>query len=209
MDDGDDEVVEEEEDEDDDDDDGDYINETEYDNGDEDDEDFDDVDDNDVEDEDEDEGDNDVSSSGILPLPSKVMGVYIGVSADTVPGYETGSNWTPRLYPYQQAAANVLFLTFINPRTMEVPKAFANLAATRGTGADGAVPRNTVVLFSIGGLAYSESVNPWQWLQSRGAAEAMAEEVIRRFPKLVDKKYLNLIFYRLPSGLPSTPVVTA
>ena len=181
MDDGDDEVVEEEEDEDDDD--GDYINETEYDNGDEDDEDFDDVDDNDVEDEDE---DNDVSSTGILPLPSKVMGVYLGVSADTVPGYETGSNWTPRLYPYQQAAANVLFLTFINPRTMEVPKAFANLAATRGTGADGAVPQDTVVLFSIGGLAYSESINPWQWLQSRGAAEAMAEEVIRRFPKSVN-----------------------
>ena len=34
-----------------------------------------------------------------------------------------------------------------------------------------------VVLFAIGGYAYSVGVNPWPWLTSQAAAEAMADEV--------------------------------
>ena len=48
---------------------------------------------------------------------------------------------------------------------------------SRGTNAEGSVPSDTVILFAIGGYAYSISPNPWQWLTSREAAEAMAEEV--------------------------------
>ncbi len=69
--------------------------------------------------------------------------MYIVITDDDVPGYETSSDWTPKLYDYQQTGANVLFFTFINPDTMEVPKAFANLARTRGTGGDGAIPDDT------------------------------------------------------------------
>ena len=36
-------------------------------------------------------------------------------------------DWEPRLHPYQQIGANVLFFTFINPATMEVPVAFKKL----------------------------------------------------------------------------------
>ena len=35
--------------------------------------------------------------------------------------------WEPRLHPYQQLGANVLFFTFINPATMDVPVAFKKL----------------------------------------------------------------------------------
>ena len=37
---------------------------------------------------------------------------------------------------------------------MKVPKAFHNLAATRGSGADGAVPADTKIIFAIGGYTY-------------------------------------------------------
>ena len=36
-------------------------------------------------------------------------------------------DWEPRLHPYQQIGANVLFFTFINPATMDVPVAFKKL----------------------------------------------------------------------------------
>ena len=35
--------------------------------------------------------------------------------------------WEPKLYPYQQQGANVLFFTFINPETMAVPESFKKL----------------------------------------------------------------------------------
>ena len=35
--------------------------------------------------------------------------------------------WDPKLYPYQQEGANVLFFTFINPETMAVPESFKKL----------------------------------------------------------------------------------
>ena len=90
----------------------------------------------------------------------------------------------------RQEGANVLFFTFINPATMDVPAAFQKLgtsshhlhdsnndindnddedddndkqtnmmvmtdslfsAATRGTGVEGAVPADTLIIFAIGG----------------------------------------------------------
>ncbi len=51
------------------------------------------------------------------------------------------------------------------------------LASSRGTGQPGAVPADTVILFAIGGYAYSYDPNPWDWLTSRDKAEAMAEQV--------------------------------
>ena len=60
---------------------------------------------------------------------------------------------------------------------MEVPRAYQKLAATRGSGAPGSVPANTVIMFAIGGYAYSIKPNPWHWLTSREAAEKMAEKV--------------------------------
>ena len=65
-------------------------------------------------------------------------------------GFENNAVWQPRLYDWQQKAANVLFFTFIHPVTMDVPPAFEDLAKTRGTGVDGAIPSDTVILFAIG-----------------------------------------------------------
>ena len=36
-------------------------------------------------------------------------------------------DWEPKLHPYQQLGSNVLFFTFINPSTMDVPVAFKKL----------------------------------------------------------------------------------
>ena len=60
---------------------------------------------------------------------------------------------------------------------MKVPKSFEKLAKTRGTRVEGAVPSDTVIMFAIGGQLYSQDYNPWHWLTSKEAAEAMAEEV--------------------------------
>ena len=73
---------------------------------------------------------------------------------DTEDGFHSDDEWTPELYPYQQQGANVLFFTFINPDTMEVPKSFEKLAKTRGSMAEGAVPADTLILFAIGGYSY-------------------------------------------------------
>jgi hypothetical protein len=37
---------------------------------------------------------------------------------------------------------------------MEVPLAFQRLPTTRGTDAEGAVPKDTKIIFTIGGYAY-------------------------------------------------------
>jgi len=110
-------------------------------------------------------------------FPSKVLGIYILLADDFEEGFESDVDWEPRLYEYQQLGANVLFFTFINPATMEIPLAFQNLAATRGTGAEGAVPSDTLIIFAIGGYAYSYDPNPWDWLTSRENADIMAEKV--------------------------------
>ena len=112
-----------------------------------------------------------------LRYPDKILGIYITLADDTEDGFHTDADWDVKLYPYQQTGANVLFFTFVNPETMKVPKAFEKLAATRGTDVEGAVPKDTLILFAIGGYSYSQHPNPWQWLTSREAAEAMAVEV--------------------------------
>ena len=87
---------------------------------------------------------------------AQVLGLHVLLSDDYHKGFETNAEWEPRLYEYQQKAANVLIFTFIHPQKMEVPKSFQNLAKTRGLPIDGAVPANTVIIFSIGNktLAY-------------------------------------------------------
>jgi hypothetical protein len=85
-----------------------------------------------------------------VPWPKKVMGLYILLADDDHEGFENNAIWQPRLYEWQQKAANVLFFTFIHPVTMDVPPAFEDLAKTRGTGVDGAIPSDTVILFAIG-----------------------------------------------------------
>jgi len=111
------------------------------------------------------------------PWPKKVMGLYVLLADNSEKGFEDHVEWEPKLYPYMQTGANVLFFTFIHPTTMKVPPAFVNLAKTRGSGQPGAVPKDTVILFALGGYAYSVKINPWPWLTSRSKAEAMAEEV--------------------------------
>merc|ERR1711890_102249 len=111
------------------------------------------------------------------PFPKKSLGMYILLADDTEDDFHTDNDqWEPLLHPYQQEGANVLFFTFINPETMAVPAAFKKLAASRGTNADGAVPADTLIIFAIGGYAYSLHPNPWEWLTSQSKAEAMAEQ---------------------------------
>merc|ERR1712038_452881 len=107
----------------------------------------------------------------IQRYPEKVMGFYILLADDYEEGFDTDAEWEPELYDYQKEAANVLFFTFINPETMVVPRAFEKLALS------GTIPDDTIVLFAIGGYAYSVGVNPWPWLTSQAAAESMADEV--------------------------------
>jgi len=105
--------------------------------------------------------------------------MYILLADDTEDDFHTDNDqWEPLLHPYQQEGANVLFFTFINPETMAVPAAFKKLAASRGTNADGAVPADTLIIFAIGGYAYSLHPNPWEWLTSQSKAEAMAEQIM-------------------------------
>merc|ERR1712200_38354 len=110
-------------------------------------------------------------------FPKKVLGMYILLADDYEEGWDSSVNWEPKLFEYQQLGANVLFFTFINPATMVIPESFKNLAKTRGTGAEGAVPADTVIIFAIGGYAYSIDPNPWDWLTSMEKAAAMAEQV--------------------------------
>ena len=78
------------------------------------------------------------------------MGLYLLLADDNQKEFDSNAEWQPRLHEYQQKGSNVLFFTFINPQTMEVPKAFQNLAQTRGTDVQGAVPNNTVIIFAVG-----------------------------------------------------------
>merc|ERR1712168_1570846 len=110
-------------------------------------------------------------------FPKKVLGMYILLADDYEEGWDSSVNWEPKLFEYQQLGANVLFFTFINPATMVIPESFKNLAKTRGTGAEGAVPVDTVIIFAIGGYAYNIDPNPWDWLTSMEKAGAMAEQV--------------------------------
>ena len=90
-----------------------------------------------------------------VPWPKKVMGLYVLLADDDHEGFESDAVWEPRLYEWQQKAANVLFFTFIHPVTMDIPPAFEKLAKTRGTDVPGAIPKDTVILFAIGKSSYS------------------------------------------------------
>merc|ERR1712106_67429 len=109
--------------------------------------------------------------------PGKVLGLYIVLADDTEAGFGSDAQWDPQLFKWQQDASNVLFFTFIHPDTMEIPPSYQKLAATRGTGLPGSVPASTIIMFAIGGYAYSIKPNPWYWLLTREAAEAMAVKV--------------------------------
>jgi len=109
--------------------------------------------------------------------PKKVMGLYVLLADDSEEGFESNADWEPELFEWQQQGSNVLFFTFIHPDTMEIPPSFQKLAASRGTDQPGAVPADTVIMFAIGGYAYSIKPNPWHWLTSREKAEKMAEKV--------------------------------
>merc|ERR1712106_202386 len=109
--------------------------------------------------------------------PGKVLGLYIVLADDSEEGVESNADWNPELFDWQQEASNVLFFTFIHPDTMEIPLSYQKLAATRGTGLPGSVPASTIIMFAIGGYAYSIKPNPWHWLLTKEAAEAMAVNV--------------------------------
>jgi len=111
--------------------------------------------------------------------PSKILGLYILLADDTEEGYDSNADWEPQLFDWQQTASNVLFFTFIHPETMEVPPSFEKLAATRNTDQPGAVPKDTIIMFAIGGYSYSIKPNPWDWLTSKDKAEAMAARVAK------------------------------
>eukprot|EP01087_Luapelamoeba_hula_P011963 TRINITY_DN3326_c0_g1_i2.p1 TRINITY_DN3326_c0_g1~~TRINITY_DN3326_c0_g1_i2.p1 ORF type:complete len:330 (-),score=42.53 TRINITY_DN3326_c0_g1_i2:125-1114(-) len=115
-------------------------------------------------------------------LPRRMLGMYVLLADDTT-AYPSNRSWQPELPATIQAGSNTVFFTFINPTDMRVPPAFANLAHTRGTNKRGAIPASTTILFSIGGEAYSNRPNPWPFLASPGAAQAMAAQVAQ-WPKL-------------------------
>ena len=72
----------------------------------------------------------------------------------------------------------MLFFTFVNASLMpDVPPAFTKLARSRGTDEEGAVPKDTTIMFAIGGEAGSSHPGTWDWLTSKAKAEAMAEHV--------------------------------
>ena len=96
--------------------------------------------------------------------PNKVLGLYVLLADDYHDDFDSDAQWSPKLYEYQQKGANVLFLTFINPETMKIPPAFQNLAATRGQDIDGAVPKDTVVIFAIGKIVGTHHIVPVQTL---------------------------------------------
>jgi len=110
-------------------------------------------------------------------LPRKAVGMYLPLADDNVNGYHDNSDWSPLLYPYQQQGANILFFSFINPATMGVPLAFRKLCQSRGSGEEGSVPADTLIIFAIGGYEYSQDPDPWTWLTSKEAAEDMARVV--------------------------------
>ena len=91
------------------------------------------------------------------------MGFYVLLADDTEEGFGTNAcDWEPELYDYQLEAGNVLFFTFINPETMEVPCAFEKLMATKGSGAKGAIPDDTSEFrFSLNDFVYIYMLNPF------------------------------------------------
>ena len=109
-------------------------------------------------------------------MPSKMVGMYVAVSDNDAMKYKDSYHWTPRLMQYQVEGANVLFMTFVDPQTMELPVAMRNLAASRGKSETGSVPHATKLIASVGGQGYSKS-HVWTFLSSPESARAMAATV--------------------------------
>ena len=123
-------------------------------------------------------------------LPDQILGMYVLLADDSdkarpthwggpkVGPYNSTTDWTPRLHPYQQEGTNTLYLTFLNPALMPaVPPSFAALSKSRGKSTKGAVPAGTAIIFAIGGQAYSEKKASWEWLTTKEKAVAMGKEV--------------------------------
>ena len=112
-------------------------------------------------------------------FPDRIIGMYVLLADDKDKDrYDSQAEWTPQLWPYQQDGTNVLFFTFVNASLMpDVPPAFTKLARSRGTDEEGAVPKDTTIMFAIGGEAGSKDPGTWDWLTSKAKAEAMAEHV--------------------------------
>ena len=87
-------------------------------------------------------------AKGSQRLPDKMLGMYINLADNGIPGqevlfpkdsnigplfirYHDESDWNPLLFPYQQTGANVLYFTFIDPSTMLVPLSFRKLGNDR------------------------------------------------------------------------------
>jgi len=116
-----------------------------------------------------------LSVARAVELAKGVLGLYVLLADDTT-SYNSNKSWTPALEDWQTGGSNVLWFTFINPVLMpSVPPSFVNFAKTRGTNSKGAIPKDTTIIFSIGGEAYSS--HAWPWLSSPQAAESMANEV--------------------------------
>ena len=77
-------------------------------------------------------------------------------------------------------------------------------ASSRGRQEEGAVPASTLIMFAIGGYAYSLAPNPWAWLTSREAAEQMAEEVRPRH----SSRYLYTVCRWRPGAASTTSTVS-
>ena len=123
--------------------------------------------------------------------PKQALGIYILLADNTEEGFDDEAEWDPKLFEYQQIGANVLFFTFVDPKTMKIPTAFEKLAATRGSSEPGSVPQDTKVIFAIGGYEYSLHPNPWDWLTSKDKAEEMAE-VVATWPDLYNCDGIDL-----------------
>ena len=123
--------------------------------------------------------------------PNRALGMYILLADNTEEGFGDDAEWEPKLFEYQQTGANVLYFTFIDPKTMNIPKAFEKLSATRGSSEPGAVPKDTKIIYAIGGYEYSLHPNPWDWLTSKDKAEEMAE-VVATWPDLYNCDGIDL-----------------
>jgi len=123
--------------------------------------------------------------------PNRALGMYILLADNTEDGFHDDAEWNPKLFEYQQTGSNVLFFTFVDPKTMKIPKSFEKLAATRGSSEPGSVPKDTKIIFAIGGYEYSLRPNPWDWLTSKDKAEEMAE-VVATWPDLYNCDGIDL-----------------
>lgn len=98
------------------------------------------------------------------------MGLYLLIDDSSTP-YNITTKWTPVLPDYmtQAGGPNVFWLAFVNPVDMAIPDSMVHVSRNR--------PAGSLVIPSVGGYTYSLNPNPWAWLESASAAEAMAAQV--------------------------------